>query len=117
MEGFGWFKKKDKSGEGITIEEGTKAQKTKDNIVLGTAAGLAAVGVYAGTEINKQNHDLENSPVPASAPADAENPTLGMTSTDSPAPITIPVPAEMSPQPEKVIDLAEVQHIIEHPEH
>lgn len=98
--------------------EKTEAQKEMDKkqnrakIALGVSAAAAVGSAYGIHEQNKSLKDLSH-PTPASAPATAENPTLGKRAGDAPEKITIPAPTAGEAV---AVDLGEKQVTIDAPE-
>jgi hypothetical protein len=123
--GFEFFKPKAKKEELDPIAQKGKEDERKRMLAVAgvTAAGLGAIAAD-GALVHAQNEGLNHHSVPASAPAEASNPTVGMKSTDAPAPVTIHLPSEAAPEQHVVnlgekhvtIDLGEKQVTIQKPE-
>jgi hypothetical protein len=114
----GLFKKKSRTEE----EKAADAARAKQVGMLGVAAAGAVGAGAMGHAIHESDKALEErramNRAPASAPASAENPTLGKSSADAPPPITIPSPenkriaVDLEAPEGVVIDLAEKHYVI-----
>ncbi len=118
--GFEFFNSKPKK------EKSSEQQKLDKETRAGLAVAAAGAVVLGGVAYEaSQEKSVPNSVhlVSAEAPAPANNPTLGMKSTDAPKPISLP--AEAAPKKEVVdleekpvvINLAEKQDVVQNPEH
>ena len=113
-----FFKPKQKKEEDPAV---LQAKETEKKMFETAMAGIAAVGA-AGVGLDvAANAPSEKPPVPAIAPASAENPTINKTSASAPDAIFVPPPAEqvtvnLGEMDKKTIDLGEKQVTIDAPE-
>jgi hypothetical protein len=117
---FEFFKKSAAKAEKTPEQERMDKQQLNAGIALAGVVAAAGVSAY---EIHKMDEGLkDHSPAAAEALVPAENPTIGMKSTDAPKPVTVELPHQEGvtvhlPEEKGVtINLTSKEYLVKHPE-